>query len=940
MNKLKLNANVILRSPRFPFNATLKDCWQELKKAIQEASPEFYKRIETFSYEDLTKSEKKLKETVTKYFNRAKFRSTPFGSFATLGMATLADNATQIQLGSTIKIHQFPCWKTREKYPKFSKQDCQHSDLKFFSNTSFYQVGQEIRYLKKENDVFQLAAITFDPDIEQLLLICQVPKTFKEIGRIIPTLKGANLFNLLTDLVDIQLLLTSQHGNILGKDYFQRIPLSSNEMHQPYIIAERKTERGCLAKNVFGFLPALALKLQQLNAPVSNDLLDKFINDFNGKFEGQEILLMVALDPEIGIGYGNFANHQPDRITDTFMQKGTVAQSAKLSEYASQIINHIINARSTFSVIDLEHILPGTSNDKPLPNSVGVLCTEIDGKVYLDSMGGVTANALSGRFAFAIPEIAEHCKVVAHLEENANQDVLFFDIGYTQEENADDINRRPSIYSYQLNILNFDTTQSPLSVHDIYVSVRNGTVILRSASLNKRIVPRFGSAYNYTRSDLSLFRFLTDLQHLGLSTNLMWRPINLVPDLKYYPRVEFRNIIVAPAMWLLEASNFKHSNTDIDEIEGLQIFLNDIANVRYFKTGNGDQTLFLDKNDPDDLSLLLSMLKQKKSLYLEEAALPKMANTCDPSGAPYLTQFNLTLFHTETIIQALPIKNEDNIIEAKQWCLPGNAWIYFEIFGNPNRLASLLSEKVRPYLALHRRVIEKWFFIRYNEGGEHIRLRIKLKNPEKSHMHTVALGKLFEIELAHGLLSDVKLRTYKREVHRYSSQLMDHVEDHFKEDSAFVLAITKYHFSELQKYWLCIETLNAIRESGTFSFSEFETIVHKMSLAFNNEFEINFQDFKEINKLHKSLQQITDPLIVKRLQIHFGKFHNSFNRILLAAEKSHRPKLFADLFHMHINRLFITDQRFMEMLVYNFIKLDIVREFKRKTNHQINDVRA
>ncbi len=65
------------------------------------------------------------------------------------------------------------------------------------------------------------------------------------------------------------------------------------------------------------------------------------------------------------------------------------------------------------------------------------------------------------------------------------------------------------------------------------------------------------SAYNYSRSNLPVFRFLCDLQHHKIKSNLNFDIRESFPNLIRYPRVVYKDIIVSRAMWLVPAGIIK-----------------------------------------------------------------------------------------------------------------------------------------------------------------------------------------------------------------------------------------------------------------------------------------------------------------------------------------------------------------------------------------------
>lgn len=133
--------------------------------------------------------------------------------------------------------------------------------------------------------------------------------------------------------------------------------------------------------------------------------------------------------------------------------------------------------------------------------------------------GGVTATSLLGRFTMASEQLEDLALQITADEQFHNPDVIFFDIGYQGEVLVDNVNRRKSMFNYELPILTWSEHKNILNVNDLFVTIRNNQVVLFSKIYNKRVISRLGSSYNYTRSPLTLFRFLTELQAQSIKTN-------------------------------------------------------------------------------------------------------------------------------------------------------------------------------------------------------------------------------------------------------------------------------------------------------------------------------------------------------------------------------------------------------------------------------------
>ncbi|RZL60397.1 MAG: hypothetical protein EOO93_14085, partial [Pedobacter sp.] len=647
--------NIIFRTPKFSFEANLADCWDELKLAISISSSAFYETIKDVKAADISSLPPKVFFTIWKYFNRSKFRSTPYGTFA--GFSIFQDgfnNAKKNEIVVEEKqlIHEFIDWPEKNKV-HFSINQLQDNNCLLFANSSYYFTSTSIRYIACTDGLFELAEIDKDDFVYKILQKCKKPIRFNDLLLSLDADEEnkQDIISLLEDMLSLQLLLSEADPNIIGVDYFSRIGLSTHNELPKYLIAERNVIGGGLNMNLFNAVPGLVNIMQRIQPIEGREALANFTNKFKLKFEQREIPLSLALDPEMGVGYDELEQAGQD---DDFITQFRGKKLVKKDNWTDKIkgsLKEIISAEGFKSneVIQLDKLgITLAAQPTVVPNSFSMLLTIVDDLICVDQTGGSTANALSGRFTLASDKVLEHCQGIGKIEQDANPDVLFFDVAYMVETNVDNINRRKLVYNKQLSILNFDTSAEPLTLDDIMLSVNGNEIVLKSRSLNKRLIPRMASAYNYSRSDLSVFRLLCDLQHQNIQTNLSLFVDNLLPDLAYYPRIQYQNIIIAQQKWQVSKIDF-----DAGGINEIRHYLKAIGVKHYFKCGLADQTLCFDIDNDTDLFALQSYMQKQDKVYLEEVLLPKQGAVVDEFSKPYLAQFILNLYHEENIYRGV-----------------------------------------------------------------------------------------------------------------------------------------------------------------------------------------------------------------------------------------------------------------------------------------------
>ena len=218
--RLHLHDTVLFRIPQFPVNAKLEEVWDALKASIADASPDFYEMIRDLKPGDIPKQSLGVQITIGKYFNRARFRATPYGSFAGFGVCGLTQNDQEaIVIHEAPISHHFRNWPEIADFNEFWKNKPDHEIL-VFANSSYYRIGDQIRYLYKEGREFELSDVGYEQVIERTLELCKVPiKLTSLIAELIPHyLDTESIRPLISDLIEAQLLLTNFHPNITGKD--------------------------------------------------------------------------------------------------------------------------------------------------------------------------------------------------------------------------------------------------------------------------------------------------------------------------------------------------------------------------------------------------------------------------------------------------------------------------------------------------------------------------------------------------------------------------------------------------------------------------------------------------------------------------------------------------------------------------------------------------
>lgn len=914
---LRLMDHILCRTPVFSRDAAFNENWGGLKQLIREASPSLYEIIANSDYDDPVCTTGKVWFSLWKYFNRAKFRPAPFGGFAAITLLDQFAGDLPLTLDSKIILHELIDWQEKDAILFAS------TPAAFQANSSVYTVGNEIRYIRFKEDQFEIYSVEAFPELEAVADCCRIQANRRDIEEMLAKRFGLSTSmanRLILQLVDLQLLFPETHPNITGTDYFERINAKLISGSRKYAITERRRISGQLDRHRLKHLPDLIDFLANELPEEMNPALTGFLQAFVKRFDQNAIPLALALDPETGVDYGGFASHAENDVLATFAfgnEKEKEQESWPFTALHKFLLKRIMGGQT----IRLEEFsTPAKKGKLLLPNSLNIVLHFSGCNAVIENAGGCSANMLLGRFTMGSESIENACLKVASLEQEANPHVLFFDVAYQAEKRVDNVNRRKHLYAAELPILSWSTHSSPIHFDDILVMVRNDEVLLWSKKLNKRLIPRIASAYNYTRSDLAVYRFLCDLQHQNIRSDLNFNLARFFPEMSHYPRVVYKDIIVFPARWLIPAAIADRSRfaskgelADWLQREGIDFL---------FRAGHADQTLIFDPKSEADMNAFLLFLKQhpKQAIYISEALAEPDNLVQDENGRAYISQFIVPYYHGDTIYRSYDFYGFEQF--SKPFVnrrFPGSDWLYFEIYCHPMRSDQLLLGKILTFVKASKSKVNKWFFIRYADPHPHIRLRLQLKDPGLAHSLTAELNTLMASECAAGLVSDIQIKTYVRETERYGTGRIDLAEHFFFLDSKLALSTLNRAKTDLRQYSLVLANMDRLTALFLPDISERIDFVRAIASNFTSELGISQENFKVLNQNFKSLEQ--DPTRGdKLLKSKYSRYEKVFLKLISQCKhKTERNNLAADLIHMHVNRNFHSAQRLHEATLFHYL---------------------
>jgi thiopeptide-type bacteriocin biosynthesis protein len=263
----------------------------------------------------------------------------------------------------------------------------------------------------------------------------------------------------------------------------------------------------------------------------------------------------------------------------------------------------------------------------------------------------------------------------------------------------------------------------------------------------------------------------------------------------------------------------------------------------------------------------------------------------------------------------------------------GSKWLYYKIYCGVKTadiiLVEHLSEKIT--FLKEKKLIEKWFFIRYNDPDPHIRLRFLLTEKENLYQVIEILQDSFEELQNKNLIWKMQTDTYTRELERYGTNNYKLTETIFETDSELILnylELKSLFATETTSLLFSFIAIDSLLNTFNLTIKEKTTQLDSMQLSFKQEFNANKVLKKELDKHYRELSKEVESTLTEIS----NDYKPIFEIIELKASKikdivptiitNQEVPLFSYLnsqIHMMINRQYTSRQREYELIIYDHL---------------------
>ncbi|WP_026969648.1 thiopeptide-type bacteriocin biosynthesis protein [Algoriphagus terrigena] len=703
--------------------------WRWIKEALALSSKSLTDQIGNSDYESLSRT---IKNKIYKYLLRGRYRSTPFGLWAGVGVGNWGiANAKQTVSLSYSEIDS----DQKRKLP--DAQDEKTDNFKLAPGSQLFE--NHIKYWN------------YSPTDEGWR-ICHLKRN-KIVDLLVSHLRKKVTMNF-TDFVaffnhgDKALILKMwktivQSGIIIPEDF----PWNASCAIPSHESKDLKLESNIILNpSIKNQLDALPEEMGSLFATHQSEYIRRFKEWFLKKFDDRSVPLTLLSNH---LDFEDFLTHTDRPTTDP----------------------HETLHPELFGPEDLELDLLQLYPKKPIPSANHIQFVFKVGagdRIYMENIACNRPFAYSGRFSFD----AEICQVTAKAAPEAAPDesVIYADLCMLESQKANYVMRHKNLYPYTINPFGAQSADRIIGLDDLLLGIRENQVVLYSETLRKAVVPVIQHPLNPDQISHPLSRLFWEV---GFQNQIQFLPYHhsFFQSSTYLPRLKWGSIVLQGRRWSVSSCNYSNKK-DLAE------YLRQLKMPNQILAGYLDREFLLDWTNERDLDLFWEELQQQKTLQVYECEWKNDPTLFSKNGAPCYPQF---IHSWAKWSEKLPSPGFVNRITKEN-----RGWVYARIFPKRDALTPFLFTCL-PVLVSTLKAefsVPKWYYLNYQSPEPEIRLRIKLSHSDQK---TAVESKIRELSVNSGWIREIDFVAYYPETDKYGNRGISVSESVFSLESELVL---------------------------------------------------------------------------------------------------------------------------------------------------------
>ncbi|RIW12176.1 hypothetical protein D0X99_19665 [Algoriphagus lacus] len=678
--------------------------WDWIKQALKLSSDSLYQEIENRDFDTLSPF---TKAKLYKYLLRGRYRSTPFGLWAGVGLGNWG-SANQIELPIAY----------REIIGNISNDAGKQTQepSKYRSAPGLKAYADQIQYWSycRQEEGWRISYLDKNPLVAILLTYFEKSETldFRIFQTFFKTKKENKILEIWEMLIE---------SGFLIPDNLPEVATSPLEMGLDIKLTSKITINRVIQEK----LKNLISEIGHLFVPVESEFLNNFKAWFRYTFDDRFVPLSLLAhqndfsihsEPEMETMKKDLS-HSPEILGELWRN----AEEFDLSRCFDKKKTELHHLQIAFKIFG-------------------------DNELFIENIVCNRPFAYSGRFSLD----SEIKNLVSSKIEDISQEAVFADLILFESQKSNHISRHDNVFDFSIFPFGCGTPKNHLGTDDLHLGFRQERLILISQKLNKQVVPVVQHPLNPNQISHPLSRVIWEIGNQDQYRFLPYQDPTFQSS-SYVPRLTWNGIILQEKRWILNSKS--HSSQ-----KDLHQFLQKSNIPSSILAGHLDRELVLDWTDPTELGFLWEELQRLKEVTIYECPWKEHSPFQKQDGQQLYPQVIYSWKGKSRTAAAIQFQNR---IIGSDPC-----WTYARIGIKEEGLMPFLFKPFpRIILGLKEKyLLKKWYFLFYNSPKSEIRLRLL---PRDQHLNPQLASDLRKGLMECGWIESVQFDPYYPEFEKY-----------------------------------------------------------------------------------------------------------------------------------------------------------------------------
>ncbi|MBS9525700.1 thiopeptide-type bacteriocin biosynthesis protein [Litoribacter alkaliphilus] len=729
----------VYRLPSLAFDPSEKTEVQanypKLLKLIHLSSPDFYARIKDVPYEKL--SNKELL-TLHKYLLRGRYRPVPFGLWAGVGLGSFGEVSAFSEVKTNFVISHNEEILLNNKINALSKERLYKG--KYSINSSASLVGNHVYFWSKDRKTYKWKENRLDsnPVFQKVVqyLHQHAYLDFQEFKKWFANVPLRIIRQLWKSVIASKLIILKQRSTSKCKSFvnddFINVDVKQH-LDEGNMVDLHLSHRLSQSYTVQQSLSMLNDEIGNLVYKPKSLYTESFKQSFYQEHDDRFVALSEVMKP-----YTELSAHFKSK-------KWNYQQEIKPKGFAH--LSSFIKTAKPGATVDLSKKLKKKSL-AIAPETTVLYRLGPHDSLVLDNVTCGRTLALGGRFTLDDDKLQFYKGIAS--SSLSNSSIIYADVKFDESPLVNSLASHINCVQYSIHVTDNVFGQNSIPLHSIFIGISDGRVVLYWKDMKKEIIPIIQHAVDPRHITHPLGRLMWEIAHQDRA-RLVTDTYKPSVDTPYLPQLNWRNLILSPASWLIQERDTLTHKTFLEVMKKYNM-------PDRVLIGDGDQELLIDTRCRKSMEIFYHEVRKKGSMIVRDCQWIHNESFQNSNGQSLYPQFSTSLSQKDFNYSSVKL-----FFNPKG--KPDPDWLSFKIRMLPDDVIFFLQDT---WLDLIEREegsdrISKWYYLAFEDDCYHIKLRIKVGKEAKNDCSQQFLHLLSKLPM----VKSVELQDYFPEPIKY-----------------------------------------------------------------------------------------------------------------------------------------------------------------------------